>query len=633
MQSEQVRGEVKALDASAEIRALTDSIREYAIFLLDPLGIVLTWNTGAQEIKGYAPAEIIGQSFVRFYPQEDRAAGRPQALLAEAARNGHSEQEGWRLRKDGSRFWADVVISALRDGNGALIGYVKVTRDLTERRLAEENLRQSEERARLTVASVKDYAIFMLDPEGRIASWNSGAELTKGYRADEAIGRHSSLFYTPEDLAAGRPQRLLSTARAEGRVEDQGWRVKKDGSRFWADVVISRVDDEAGRLVGFTKVTRDLSDRKRAEEEAIERTRQQAAVSELGLYALRTPQLAAVMERAVSTVAETLRIDDVRILREGEPPAPGASTVGIHAPEPEADFAALAASGSRSLGPNDVSFLQAIANVVAAAIGRARNEEQLRIAEGEAIAERGRADQAHQALRERDDFISVAAHELRTPLTALHLKLQGLERGATPDRQPRLAGAVRQAERLSRLIDRLLDVSRIAEGRAEMAPESFDLSLLVRQVTDDFREPAVQARVSLQLQVPETLEGCWDRLRMEQVVVNLLSNAVKYGAGKPISVNLESEGDKVRLAVTDRGIGIAPEDVSRIFGRFQRAASLRNYGGLGLGLYVTRHIVEAHGGTISVTSTLGEGATFVVELPRRVAPPAAVRDGEPRARA
>jgi len=283
------------------------------------------------------------------------------------------------------------------------------------------------------------------------------------------------------------------------------------------------------------------------------------------------------------------------------------------------------------LTANDMSFLEALANVVAAAIARARIEEQLRLAERRTVEERGRSEQAEAALRERDEFISVAAHELRTPLTALQLKLQGLERGlaaADPRKFQRLEGAVRQTERLSRLIDRLLDVSRIAQGRLELSPEEFDLAVLVRQVADDFREPAAQARAPLQLELADKAGGSWDRLRIEQLLVNLLSNAVKYGAGKPVSVKLEVEKDRVRLTVRDQGIGMG-----RIFGRFQRAASIRNYGGLGLGLFITRHIVEAHRGTITVASSVGEGSTFSIELPRFSLTPAASLDKTGRARA
>jgi len=239
MQSRRVQVDLKDLLASPALRSVADSVRDYALFLLDPSGKVLTWNTGAQQIKGYAASEIVGESFERFYTEQDRASGRPRTLLAEAARTGRVEQEGWRVRKDGSQFWADVVISRLNDAEGKLIGFVKVTRDLTERRRMEEGLRQSEETSRLMIASVKDYAIFMLDPAGRITSWNAGAERAKGYRANEVMGRHFSLFFSPEDVVSGKPGRLLRAAAEDERVEDEGWRVRKDGSRFWANVVIS----------------------------------------------------------------------------------------------------------------------------------------------------------------------------------------------------------------------------------------------------------------------------------------------------------------------------------------------------------------------------------------------------------
>ena len=629
MQNEKMQERSRPLLASAELRAVADTIKDYAIFLLDSEGVVLTWNTGAQRIKGYMPEDIIGQSFTRFYSDEDRAARRPQQHLEVAAREGRIEVEGWRVRKDGSRFWADVVISPIYGQGGEVQGFVKLTRDLTERRRIDEQLRQSEERLRLMIENVKDYAIFLLDPQGRVASWNPGAERMKGYAAEEIIGQHFSRFYPPEDTSSGKPARELEIAAGTGHFEEEGWRIRKDGSRFWASVVLSAVRNRAGELIGFTKITRDMTERKRAAEELAEHTRQQFAVSELGLHALQIPELQVVMEAAIRVAQETLQVEDVRLLGPTEPPPPMARTAVIHAPENSQPYGVLAAMPKRPLTANDVSFLEAVANVIAAAIVRARIEEQLRLAERRTVEERGRSEQAEAALRERDEFISVAAHELRTPLTALQLKLQGLEHGlaaADPRRFQRLEGAVRQTERLSRLIDRLLDVSRIAQGRLDLWLEEFDLAVLVRQVADNFREPAAQARAPLELQLPEKAEGSWDRLRIEQVLVNVLSNAVKYGAGKPVSVKLEVEQERVRLAVRDQGIGIPAEDVSRIFGRFQRAASIRNYGGLGLGLYITRHIVEAHRGTIAVASSVGEGSTFSIDLPRFGLAPAANRN-------
>ena len=280
-------------------RRLVSSVRDYAIFALDATGHIMTWNEGAQRIKGYAPGEIIGKHFSVFYPPERLAEGFPDYELRAAAAAGRFEDEGWRLRKDGSRFWASVIITALRDDDGKLIGFAKVTRDLTERRAAEEAMRLSEERFRLIVQTVRDYAIFMLDPNGLIATWNAGAERIKGYQAGEIIGKHFSVFYPPEDRAWDKPAWELREATREGRFEDEGWRVRKDGSRFWANVVITALRDGDGRLIGFAKVTRDLTERRAAEQRSVDDARRIAAAEAANLvksefltvmsHELRTP--------------------------------------------------------------------------------------------------------------------------------------------------------------------------------------------------------------------------------------------------------------------------------------------------------------------------------------------------------
>jgi PAS domain S-box-containing protein len=253
-------------DVEEHFSQLVAGVQDYAIFLLDPSGCVLTWNAGAERIKGYAPEEIIGQSFTKFYPPESIADEFPQEELRQAALVGRFEDQGWRVRKDGTQFWANVVITALYDEHHEVRGYLKITRDLTERKLAEENLRQSEERFRLLVEGVEEYGIFMLDPEGKISSWNAGAQRIKGYSADEIIGKHFSIFYSSEDLAAGKPARALETAIRAGRCEDEGWRVRKDRSLFWANVVITALYDKERRLRGFAKLTRDMTQRRKVDE-------------------------------------------------------------------------------------------------------------------------------------------------------------------------------------------------------------------------------------------------------------------------------------------------------------------------------------------------------------------------------
>jgi PAS domain S-box-containing protein len=261
-------------------RLLVQSVDDYAIFALDPSGYILSWNAGAQRFKGYTADEIIGKHFSIFYPREKIEEGFPDFELREAARVGRFEDEGWRIRKDGTRFWANVVITALRDPSGDLVGYAKVTRDLTERRMAEETLRESEERFRLLVQGVRDYAIFMLDPTGHISTWNAGAERIKGYTADEIIGKHFSIFYTQEDLDDGKPPRELEIATRTGVYEEEGWRLRKDGTRFWANVVITALRKPDGSLAGFGKVTRDLTERRAQQERAIEAARQAAESDE-----------------------------------------------------------------------------------------------------------------------------------------------------------------------------------------------------------------------------------------------------------------------------------------------------------------------------------------------------------------
>jgi PAS domain S-box-containing protein len=247
----------------SDYHLMVDSITDYAIFFLDPSGIVLSWNAGAQALKGYTAAEIVGRHMSVFYPPELLEKQWPQHELRIAAELGKYEEEGWRLRKDGTRFWASIVITRLVAPDGVLRGFSKITRDLTERRQQNELLRASEELFRLMVDGVKDYAIFMLDPGGHVMSWNTGARTNKGYEAAEIIGKHFSVFYPPDVAASGFPDRKLRTALEVGRYEEEGWRVRKNGTRFWASVVITALFNAAGQHRGFAKVTRDLTERRR----------------------------------------------------------------------------------------------------------------------------------------------------------------------------------------------------------------------------------------------------------------------------------------------------------------------------------------------------------------------------------
>ena len=478
------------------LQLLIDSIRDHAIFMLDPKGHVISWNAGAERVKGYRAEEILGRHFSAFYPPEDVSNGECEALLERAEMEGRAETEGWRLRRNGTRFWASVVISAIRDSGGVLVGFAKVSRDLTERRQTELGLR-GEDRLRLMIESVRDYAIFMLDSAGNVASWNAAAQRIKGWTAGEIIGHHFSRFYPEDQIRSGKCEYELEAAQRDGRFEDEDWRLRKDGSRFWANVVITPLRDESGDLLGFCKVTRDLTERRRAEQERLE----------------------------------------------------------------------LA--------------------------------------------------QSQEAVRLREEFLSIASHELRTPLTALQLQLEALQTMPNLDAKlkSKLERAARSGERLADLISMLLDVSRIATGKIVPDPSRFDLLDAVNDVVDNLAEASRNANCEITVVGKPGLVGDWDRVRIDQVVTNVLANAFKYAAGSPVEIVLVREGNTALLEIRDRGPGLGDADRVAIFGRFQRAASMRNYGGLGLGLFVTREIVEAHGGSVEARNLPERGACFSVRLP------------------
>jgi len=254
------------LNSEKRFELLVTSISDYAIYLLDPDGRIVSWNAGAQRFKGYKSDEVIGQHFSLFLTTEDQAKGTPARILDQAARDGRFESEGLRVRKDGTVFWANIVVDAIYNDEHEVIGFAKITRDITERKAAQDKLQESERRFRLLVQGVTDYAIYMLSPEGIVTNWNLGAERIKGYKADEIIGSHYSKFLTPADLEAGVPTRALHIASVNGRYENEGWRVRKDGSLFRAHVIIDAIRNDEDVLIGYAKITRDITEKHIAEE-------------------------------------------------------------------------------------------------------------------------------------------------------------------------------------------------------------------------------------------------------------------------------------------------------------------------------------------------------------------------------
>jgi PAS domain S-box-containing protein len=622
------------LDASV-LRLLVESTTDYAIFMLDAEGHVASWNAGAERIKGYRADEIIGQHFSVFYPAEAIARNWPATELEIAAREGRFEDEGWRVRKDGSLFWANVIITALRNEHGHLVGFGKVSRDLTERRGAEQQLRESEERFRLIVDCTVDYAIFMLDTEGRVASWNQGAERIKGYRAHEIIGQHFSTFYTTEAIVRRWPEFELSEALRVGRFEDEGWRVRKDGSQFWANVVITALRGPDGAHRGFAKVTRDITQRKQHEQRIANLTDEleQARVErKLVESELRLASIIGTAMDAIVMCDEQLRI--VLFNRSAEEmfgcAAPNALTKELPALIPDLDvFEDSAAPTAAAKGS-----LQRRVEVEAVCADGSRIPIEVSISDvivhdqrfftviARDISERRRTEaKLREADRRKDVFLGMLAHELRNPLAAITTAGEVLHRTLEEPGTQKLIGVVkRQTRALARMVDDLLDVSRVTLGKIQLAHEPLLLGDVVARAGESARDPAAKAGLRLDVKLPA--EPVWlmgDLTRLEQVLANLLNNAVKFTPpGGAITVDAARDGDQAVIRVRDTGVGIEPAVLPKIFDLFvQGDTSLdRANSGLGIGLALVRQVVTMHGGRVTARSGgAGTGTEFIVSLP------------------
>ena len=538
-------------------RLLVESVQDYAIFALDPQGYILSWNAGALRFKGYTAEEIIGKHFSIFYPRERVEEGFPEFELRTAANTGRFEDEGWRIRKDGSRFWANVVITALRGKDGRLLGYAKVTRDLTERREAEEALRESEERFRLLVEGVRDYAIFMLDPSGRVATWNEGAERIKGYRAREILGKHFSQFYPAEDKASHKPERELEIATRAGKYEEEGWRVRSNGDVFWASVLITAIRNKHGELVGFGKVTRDLTERRAAEARALDDARRVA-----GEEAAR---------RAAESREQELRDLAERLRQQAEE---------LESRSAEAEEARYRADQSRA-----------------------------------------RADEANRAKSQFLAAMSHELRTPLNAIAGYtDLLTMGLSGPVTSQQVEQLRRIKRSQEHLLGIINDILNFSRIEAGQVSYEIGAVPIGDVVESVTVMVGPQAAAKGLHIDDSGCRTSAVARaDRAKVEQIVLNLVSNAVKFTApGGSITLSCEMpERDKVVVVVRDTGCGIPEDKRDTIFEPFvQVGRSLTSTReGTGLGLAISRDLARAMGGDITLKSEIDVGSEFRVLLP------------------
>jgi two-component system CheB/CheR fusion protein len=505
------RQAVEGLRASEEkLRTLIQNVRDYAIFMIDHRGIITEWTEGAERVKGYTAAEAVGQHVSIFYTPEAISQGAVAREIQEAAEKGRAEREDWRVRKGGQRFWGNEIATAIRDEAGQLIGFTKISRDLSEQKAARDALAASEQRYRLMVNEVKDYAIFMISPDGRIVTWNTGAERILNYTEEEAIGQLNEIVFTPEDRATGEHLKELNGARRDGRAEDERWHLRKDGSRFWGSGIMTSLWNADGTLAGYVKLMRDMTERKFLED-----------------------------EKAAVLVAEQ----------------------------------------------------------------RARQE-------------------AEAVNRIKDEFLASLSHELRTPISAVlgWIRLLRMDKLSQEQRQQGLEVIERNSELQAKMIEDLLDSSRVIWGKLRLNVDSIDLVKAIDAAVQAARLAADAKQITMAMQAdPPAIFVRGDQQRLHQVVGNLLGNAIKFTpAGGTIAVRVNLADDRARIEVSDTGMGIAPEFLPYAFDRFRQAdgSTSRQHGGLGLGLAIVREIVQLHGGIITAASAgLGQGTTFTIELP------------------
>jgi PAS domain S-box-containing protein len=612
-------------------RKIVESTRDYAIFMLDPSGQVMTWTEGARAIKGYSASEIIGAHFSRFYPEEQIARGWPDYELAQASALGRFEDENWRIRKDGSRFWANVIITALRDDAGELIGFAKVTRDLTDRRAHEESLRESEERFRLLVENVKDYAIFMLDTDGFVTTWNAGAESLKGYKADEIIGSHISRFYPPDAIKRAWPAHELRMATMDGRFEDEGWRIRKDGSRFWASVVITALRDSHGTLKGFSKITRDLTERRLAEQKLAESEELfRLLVQGVTDYAVIMLDHGGVVT-TWNTGAESITgFPPVEVV--GKHFSHFYTSEDIRASKPWQQLLAANETGrfadeSWRVRKDGTQFW---ASTVISAIHDSEGKHRGYVLVMQDLTSRKHAETLANTTRRMHEFIAMLAHELRNPLAPIRNAVELMRRRGLGD--PTLEAMRdtidRQVTTLTRIIDDLLDVNRIARGHFSIGHEKVDLREVVVRAVESSKPLLDSFGHTLSVTCAETpIELHGDALRLTQAFANLLNNAAKYTPpGGRVGVTVEQRETDVVVRIADTGRGIEEPDLERIFDLFTQVdPQFGHDGGLGVGLALVRRVIELHAGTVRAQSGgRGQGSEFIVVLPLPLERPALV---------
>lgn len=687
-------------NSDQRFRLFAESLKDYALFMLDPRGHITTWNAGAHRMKGYTASEIIGQHFSKFYTGADKAAGKPAYELRVARSEGHVEDEGFRVRKDGSAFWANVVITAIYDEKGELLGFAKITRDLTERKRVDDELRAArdelekrvEERTKELAASrdqlrvifkgIND-GISVVDETGKFIFANDAAAKICGFDSTEALMKLTIPTLNTHLQIRNEEGRLLKPGetpfwKAVDGSESTGVvmriRLSSTGEDRWIMVNASPIADDGPRAKMIVIIFKDFTERKRMED-TLKYLDEANRVLTASLRVEET--LTRLADLAIDGLGDWCSIDlldrerdrlnSIAVRHKDQRKL----ALGVHLRKkfdlndnrwsPTRDvvrtgkallveqvttalLSRMAQSNEHLQIMQDLGFCSGIIvplqsrdrvlgtiSIFSAESGRRYTQQDLSLAEelgrraGIAIDNALLYGEAQKAIQMRDEFLSVASHELKTPMTSLKLQAQirkrtmqkrSSARGLDFERMIQLAeDDEHQVDRLTRLVDEMLDMSRLQAGRLKLDIQEFDFAKSVRDILNAY-EPQIQSsECDVSFVSDEQIIGAWDPMRMEQLFTNLLTNALKYGRGKPAHIKLERHDGRVRLTVEDHGIGIAAEDQKRIFRQFERAENVQGISGLGLGLYICKQIVDAHGGSIQVSSQESRGSKFVVDLP------------------
>jgi PAS domain S-box-containing protein len=638
---------MQPLPSEKRYERLLASISDYAIYMTDIDGFIVTWNDGARRIEGYNAVEIIGQHFSRFFVPQDVARGLPAKILKSARQSGRHEEEGWRVRKDGSRFWANAVTQAVADDRGQLVGFAKIMRDITERRAAQEALQRSEHRFRMLVDGVLDYAIYMLDPSGVVSNWNVGAERLKGYTAEEIVGHHFSRFYTAEDRASGWPARVLDIAAREGRYEADVWRVRKDGSRFWANVVVDAIRNEDGKLEGFAKITRDITER-RAAQDALRHSERQfrLLVENLTDYALYMLDPNGIVtswntgaQRIKGFAAHEIIGRHFSQFYTDRDRAAGLPARALHTAMEERRYEA---EGWRVRKDGSLFWANVVIDCIiderGTLVGFAKITRDITERRSAQLAlEEAQSQRAYaQKMDALGQLTGSVAHDFNNLLMIVSGHLARLRRGGDEAKARQSAEAIETAVRRGASLTRqLLAFSR----RQPFNPTVVDLPARIESVRA-MLSSSTGAKVVLAIGIPP---GAWpirvDTSEFDLALVNLTLNArdaMTEGGTVTISsenVTLASaetparlEGEFVAVRVTDSGTGIPPDILSKVFDPFFTTKDSTK--GSGLGLSQVYGFAQQSGGTVTIDSEVGRGTTVTLYLPRAREEATEERQGE-----